>query len=277
MTSLCSARPKNGFTLIELLVVIAIIAILAAILFPVFAQARERARALTCLSNMKQIGNGIAMYVQDYDETLFFRSSTNAANTRAGIATPATAYEQLWWNQVMPYIKSETLFTCPDDAGPTDSFNAKGIPGPNNKGTIARSYIASLAAENLTLAQIEDPVETIVVSEKWDKKANGNAIGEPWIDLLDVADFNPDPADPTKYPLGILGIRHQGMVNCAFIDGHAKATRPDDIAGSRDLSGCNLVHRYPAPPKICDSSVPGCTTSSSAFCSKPAFLPYPAN
>lgn len=62
-------KVKNAFTLIELLVVIAIIAILAAILFPVFAQARERARAITCTSNLKQIGLGIDMYVQDYDET----------------------------------------------------------------------------------------------------------------------------------------------------------------------------------------------------------------
>src|SRR5438094_8508507 len=63
-------RQTKGFTLIELLVVIAIIAILAAILFPVFAQAREKARQVTCLSNMKQVGLGLQMYVQDYDETL---------------------------------------------------------------------------------------------------------------------------------------------------------------------------------------------------------------
>ena len=68
--------PNTGFTLIELLVVIAIIAILAAILFPVFAQAREKARAISCLSNEKQIGTGTLMYVQDYDEQLFFRANS---------------------------------------------------------------------------------------------------------------------------------------------------------------------------------------------------------
>src|SRR4051794_33091777 len=113
------ARKRVAFTLIELLVVIAIIAILAAILSPVFAQARESARAISCLSNMKQIGLGIAMYIQDNDEHLFFRASTNVNNTRAHIATPSIAYGQLWWNQVMPYIKSEAIFTCPSDGGPT--------------------------------------------------------------------------------------------------------------------------------------------------------------
>ena len=74
--------PHQGFTLIELLVVIAIIAILAAILFPVFAQAREKARAIACMSNMKQIGLAIQMYIQDNDERIFYRS--NWANSRAG-------------------------------------------------------------------------------------------------------------------------------------------------------------------------------------------------
>ncbi|MGC4043576.1 MAG: prepilin-type N-terminal cleavage/methylation domain-containing protein [Armatimonas sp.] len=267
---------RTGFTLIELLVVIAIIAILAAILFPVFAQAREKARQTSCLSNMKQIAMGVNMYVQDYDEQVFFRSSTNIDNTRSHVITPKTAYEQLWWNQIMPYIKNEAIFTCPSDAGPTDSFNGKGDPGPRLTGTIRRSYVASLAPESLTLAQISNPVETIIVTEKWDKWPDGKAIGEPWMDLLDGKDFNPNPLDPIKYPLGIMGIRHNGMVNCAYMDGHSKATKPGDIANSRDLSGCSLIHRYPAPPKICDASIAGCAAPADAICSKPAFEPYPA-
>lgn len=268
-----SSPTQTGFTLIELLVVIAIIAILAAILFPVFAQAREKARAISCLSNMKQIGTGITMYVQDYDEQMFFRASTNINNTRARISTPSTAYGQLWWNMIMPYVKNEAIYRCPSDGRPTENFNTLGEPGPNLKGTIKRSYVASLAAENLGLASVDKAAETIVISEKWDVWPDGSAINEPWMDLLDAKDFNPNPVDPIKYPLGMMGIRHHGMVNCTFLDGHAKATRPGDIAVSRDLSGCNLIHYYPSIPKICDTSIPGCAIDPLAFCNK--FVPYP--
>src|SRR5262245_34867273 len=86
---------RNGFTLIELLVVIAIIAILAAILFPVFAQAREKARQATCLSNLKQIGTGLMMYVQDFDEAV-------PAGTTANLTTGFSA-GMGWAGQVVPY------------------------------------------------------------------------------------------------------------------------------------------------------------------------------
>jgi prepilin-type N-terminal cleavage/methylation domain-containing protein/prepilin-type processing-associated H-X9-DG protein len=94
---------RRGFTLIELLVVIAIIAILAAILFPVFAQAREKARAISCLSNVKQSGLALYMYVQDYDET-----------------TPKLGSGTEWWSQLYPYVKNTGVFLCPDrtDGGP---------------------------------------------------------------------------------------------------------------------------------------------------------------
>src|SRR5580700_9998945 len=97
---------KLGFTLIELLVVIAIIAILAAILFPVFAQAREKARAITCLSNEKQMGLGILQYVQDYDETLPYANVIEASGT-----------ELRWYDLVSPYIKSGDALSTGIDAG----------------------------------------------------------------------------------------------------------------------------------------------------------------
>src|SRR5579875_455897 len=94
---------RRAFTLIELLVVIAIIAILAAILFPVFAQAREKARQISCLSNEKQIALAVIQYTQDYDE--YFPTGLGPA------WDPDT-----WTNETVPYIKSYAVFVCPDDA-----------------------------------------------------------------------------------------------------------------------------------------------------------------
>lgn len=231
-------RPQKGFTLIELLVVIAIIAVLAAILFPVFAQVREKARAIACLSNTKQLGTAVLMYTQDNDERLFFRSGqTNAATSlsRAGVTPGGNAPR--WWNVLMPYAKSSAVFACPSDAAPTPS-NAV-----NGSAVIPRSYIACNAAESLSLAQVSDPVETIVLCDKWDKNSGG-AVGDSWIEPFN-GDFDPDAGGDTRRMFK-AGNRHQGRVNCVMFDGHAKALSPSDIQGSKDLSGCNLISLYPS-------------------------------
>ncbi len=113
ITSETRTRQRSGFTLIELLVVIAIIAILAAILFPVFAQAREQARKISCLSNAKQWGLGIQMYIQDYDETMIMSANYGQPLLRDNGST-YRAY-QPWPALVQPYIKNKQLGFCPDN------------------------------------------------------------------------------------------------------------------------------------------------------------------
>src|SRR6059058_3353568 len=111
----CVSRQRRGFTLIELLVVIAIIAILAAILFPVFARAREKARATSCLSNLKQCALATLMYVQDYDET--FPRVPNVADPYLHPNQPVDKQGWLYWAQmVQPYAKNQRIFACPSDS-----------------------------------------------------------------------------------------------------------------------------------------------------------------
>jgi prepilin-type N-terminal cleavage/methylation domain-containing protein len=257
------SRSSRAFTLIELLVVIAIIAILAAILFPVFAQAREAARSTACLSNMRQIATGVQMYVQDYDETLFFRSGGDSALTRANVATSGNALK--WWNQVMPYIRNGNLFRCPSDGGPTPSVDV------NGNLTIPRSYIANAAVEALSLAQVVSPSDTLVITEKWDRNAAGAAITDSWIEPF-AGDFALDPARP-GYAFKVADRHHHG-INCAFVDGHARWLSADTVRRSRDLLGCSLIHAYPTSV-MCDQSVPGCgSTGAANLCNNPAFFPY---
>ena len=119
-------RKRGGFTLIELLVVIAIIAILAAILFPVFAQAREKARQATCLSNLKQLGAATMMYIQDYDERYPLSAIKITVDWGWGdLYTYWTSYHtvppydpndgsiNLWGNSLQPYIKNKGIYVCP--------------------------------------------------------------------------------------------------------------------------------------------------------------------
>ena len=108
---------KKGFTLIELLVVIAIIAILAAILFPVFAQARAKARQVSCLSNIRNLNTAILMYVQDSDESFPFWQWGQSYSGASGAGSTPNHFESLWVNAIYPYVKNAQVYACPNDAG----------------------------------------------------------------------------------------------------------------------------------------------------------------
>jgi prepilin-type N-terminal cleavage/methylation domain-containing protein/prepilin-type processing-associated H-X9-DG protein len=145
-------RNRSGFTLIELLVVIAIIAILAAILFPVFAQAREKARQSACLSNMKQIGLGLIMYAQDYDETLPI-----ANDQVANFADPKAPPNFL--GSLIPYIKSKPIFNCPSTP-PADSPKWL-VPNAEN----STNYMGNGVIMGRPLAVVPAPADIVYLHE----------------------------------------------------------------------------------------------------------------
>ncbi len=170
-------RRNAAFTLIELLVVIAIIAILAAILFPVFAQAREKARQTSCLSNMKQMGTGIMMYVQDYDETYpqayWYPNDTNGS--------APTGYQQ-WSGTIQPYVKNATLFLCPSDKNrglvPTNPGIDNQVPRLSyiaNSALMPRKRKSSDPANVVGLAAVDAPADVILIAEITD---NPNCIND---------------------------------------------------------------------------------------------------
>jgi prepilin-type N-terminal cleavage/methylation domain-containing protein/prepilin-type processing-associated H-X9-DG protein len=253
---------RNAFTLIELLVVISIIAILAAILFPVFSQAKEAAKATACLSNMNQIGQSVVIYQQDNDDQIFFRTVSANSVGRTRVSNPtflsktinsSLYYEELWYNLLIPYSKSNKIWACSSDGQPTLSADSHGSL------SILRSYIVSSAIEDLTASQVANTAQTIVVTEKWSSK------GDTWVDQMD-GDMLPQQTNVME--MNSPANRHSGGMNCAFFDGHAKWTTPGQIWSSADLSGCRVIHFNPAPAEnllaaenntgLCDNTMAVC-------------------
>jgi prepilin-type N-terminal cleavage/methylation domain-containing protein/prepilin-type processing-associated H-X9-DG protein len=198
---------RRGFTLIELLVVIAIIAILAAILFPVFAKAREKARQTSCLSNLKQIGTSVLMYVQDYDEMYPLEASANDV-TQA----PLT-----WPNRVMPYVKNVQLFKCPSDGRTpyADYPNCRLILESYCwNAFFGRQDCYGVVIYSRSLGAITAPSQCAMLwdnSADWDVAAYGGKYNT--IDSSDcVKSFDGD----------VLAGRHNAGDNFMFADGHAK-------------------------------------------------------
>jgi prepilin-type N-terminal cleavage/methylation domain-containing protein len=148
-------RGRRGFTLIELLVVIAIIAILAAILFPVFARAREAARRTACVSNMKQVTSAFMLYTQDYDEVLPYHW-TPAPTSGGDIANYATSTLPVWINSLMPYVKHKGVWGCP---------SASEHPAAPPVGGSDSNYYYNGQASGKPLAAIQRPAESVLYAE----------------------------------------------------------------------------------------------------------------
>jgi prepilin-type N-terminal cleavage/methylation domain-containing protein/prepilin-type processing-associated H-X9-DG protein len=211
-------RTRRGFTLIELLVVIAIIAILAAILFPVFAQARDQARKSTSLSNMKQIGLALQMYLHDYDETFFFTRET--AQWQGYRIDPEELEEMTIYRVLAPYVKNRDVWFSPSDR-------------LSNKGGTSYSTNAHLEY-NWKLSQITRPAETIYLTDRSDVPPS-DPREEPEEHYSWWAFTNPPIAQLSQLPgtldwdaisVQISPTRYTGGVaGYLFVDGHVKAMK----------------------------------------------------
>lgn len=217
-----------GFTLIELLVVIAIIAILAAILFPVFGRARENARRSSCQSNLKQIGLGILQYAQDYDER--YPVSGPTYNDAAGT-------NMSWDLTTQPYIKSTQILTCPSDSASTE----RTLP---NYGKVKRSYsMANYIFENATgasagrmLAGIPSASLTVLLLERINTPADGTGLWRQYAStgnsLETVSNEDKDLYLSSTTATG----KHLDTNNYLYADGHVKAL-PVRKSGAQPLTG----------------------------------------
>ncbi|MDW8364681.1 MAG: DUF1559 domain-containing protein [Abditibacteriales bacterium] len=232
---------RRGFTLIELLVVIAIVAILAAILMPVFTQAREKARQASCSSNLKQMGLAIQMYVQDYE------------------AYPAFSYNRVggverWYDILQPYVKNVGVFVCPSLPQSQTAFQMTGTQRGRN---LSYGYNYQYLGNSRPVAQggnvpvsdaaIQVPAQTIALADSdgtggyylhplsYDAGTtacnvignHGYSIDPPFLPARSIgfpsSGCTSPPVDfPGKQGFSRLSARHQNGVNVAFCDGHVK-------------------------------------------------------
>ena len=242
-------QSRHGFTLIELLVVIAIIAVLSAILFPVFAQARESARKATCLSHEKEIGTAIMMYVNDYDEMYPMGYYYELGGATAG-------RRDQWCYNIQPYVKNNAIFKCLTDFIPTPPASSSGYMDLT---VPALSYIPNYAimpahdGGTVNMASVGTPASVIIIAEKQYKigaKTLKSYAGTSGF-VPDTPNSNPycratvagvkgaiaRPSDSNYKLTRVAFYRHMEGSNFIFCDGHVKYHKLEQTLGNNFLWG----------------------------------------
>ncbi len=269
---------RAGFTLIELLVVIAIIAILAAILFPVFAQAREKARQTSCLSNCKQLVTGTLMYIQDYDETFPLAFGWNAGSWwgsgsatswgpfvgdtpqdwRSTSAASQSVFGAYWGNSIQPYIKNQQVGVCPSSTKLLDLGAVAGASGTNRPGTFSLTYNGLLMA--YSQAGITVPAQLPLMHEGFGKgSVKGFQAPNPFLRCPTGDACSYKPYDPNTGVcqagnggrsgwfgfLDTAAVHSAGMI-FTYTDGHAKWKKLGSAPGANTNPFIDPYSQYTA-------------------------------